>query len=884
MPTRTRLRTLRSPAQTLPAWLLAVAALLAPCGAQALERDRAPARAVAAAAPSPDDGDADDAADADARRTARHAARVRRACAEQAASDQLLAGALRLLGGSRAQFDKVTFQGLRSLSEDQVWTLLGGRPAGPIDAQMAAGLLAQLQASELFSEVSIASGESGARLRQGGEAPAITAADAAARAAAAPASPGVTAPGVLALRLVEHPRVSRATVSGLHETSADDLLSRVFEVPSAWRLELDRDPGLGDDHDLRPSRRSRASRLSRRARDRDDDERVRCPSPLPDPLWLARVGVGGEGFQPGLAWKGLQAGVLRAVRWLRDEGYPLASARATLSAEGALAIEVDEGRVEAVEVRGLSPRLTAEVEQAIAFKPGTVFSAGELRRRLSALRDRFPFLERDPRGSGLGRGPASRSESAADGSLRITVDTGPAPALATEPAPEKKDRRWGRRVDWSWDDDDWSDVGERDPTVGEEGEFEWDDDWGPRVNFGKHRRRSLARTPFEVVGPGRLAVWLHARPTSLSTDGLQLIRHTPSTGFAPGLGATLQIWDPGDRVHVALDGAFAINTKRQSRDAAPDTDLFGRLGAQEKVDWLLGVRASVPLLRIAELGGQLYTLTDTADAWRIGDLDSYLYSALGGRADREYHRRSGVTALLTFHLFDQLTLGAEYRLDRYEALINPRVWSLFHSDDPAQPAAPVDPAKLGSFLLRLEWASDEVPLHQVGARTRHAETSLVERDDQPGPMLRTLETIEFGNPSLGGDAGHDFVKVVSDSHLLLDFGGRRLLGLRVRAGFGRDLPLQKQEALGGWTGLRGYDFKELRGDASLLATLSLRNRWLGGFLDVGAVHQPDGWQGPRLGAGGEFFFGRHTRFELAWRLDGKAQLAPSARLLFGWEL
>ena len=56
--------------------------------------------------------------------------------------------------------------------------------------------------------------------------------------------------------------------------------------------------------------------------------------------------------------------------------------------------------------------------------------------------------------------------------------------------------------------------------------------------------------------------------------------------------------------------------------------------------------------------------------------------------------------------------------------------------------------------------------------------------------------------------------------LTAETGPSYTLTLRLRGAGGKDLPEQKQEGLGGWTALRGYDFKEFRGNASLLAHVS----------------------------------------------------------------
>jgi hypothetical protein len=779
---------------------------------------------------------------------------VRRACAAGGRAEQLLSSTLRGLGGE-ARFTEVRFTGLASLTEAQLFELLGGAPQGPLDTDAVAGLLVQLEESGLFASATplfpwVEPPGPAPEGRAQPERPLVNEAapDAAAEAPKAAAAPARE--GLLVIRLVENPTVKGVTITGLQETLREDVLRHLFEAPSDWEVEHSRAPRTA------PARRGRRG------------EEVRCQSPLPDRSWLAEAR--GETLRPGLVWHGLGAALERTVRWLQDEGYALAAARARLTSDGQLTVELDEGHLSGIEVRGLPEQLAQAVTEALGFQQGAPFSSGELRRRLHGLQRRFPFLERQHRRVRTSA-PEARQEQEADGSLRIEV-----PRRATRVVAQKHD--WPRsKFGWTIDDEGW------DPSDDWGLDLEFDDD-GPRWRrtfFG----RSLRETPFEVDERGQVILWMHADLLQADTHWIQLLRHTPSTGFAPGLASTLHLWDPNERVNVGLDGAFAINTKRTSHDAPEGADLLTRLAAQEKVDWLFGARFSIPALRVAELGGQLYALTDTSDAWRLTDAESYFYSALLNRADRDYYRRAGATALLTLHLFEQLTLGAELRRDRYDSLVNPRVWSLFNSDQQAAPTAPVTAGQVGSLLLRFEWSTEAEPLHRVGSLLRHAETSLVDHPGWPGPSFATLGTLELGNHELGSDPGIDYLKVVSDNRLRLELGDRQLLTFRLRAAGGRDLPLQKQEALGGWNALRGYDFKELRGDGSLLGTVELRHDSLGGFLDLGAVHQAQvGWSDPRPAAGLQLFFGKRSRLELAWRLDGRAKLAPDARVLVGWEL
>jgi len=410
-------------------------------------------------------------------------------------------------------------------------------------------------------------------------------------------------------------------------------------------------------------------------------------------------------------------------------------------------------------------------------------------------------------------------------------------------------------------------------------EDEDDDEGEPGTTFRRFAHKLGYETGSWYSFEGdTLVLRLKADASRASAQWQQLLRHTPVTGFAPGLAGTWTIFDPADRTHLMLDGALNINTRRPNLDASAG-NYFDRLNARQRVDWLAGARLRIPSLNVAELGGQIHTLTDTADAWRISDIDSYLYSALINRADREYYRRSGYSAFLTLHLFEQLTLGAEYRRDRYAGLDIPRgVWSVFNSGDVPYGAAPVDAGEMGSTIFRFEYHSERSPLHKVGSIWRSPETSL-QRPEPRAVELRTLDTVEVADPSMGGT--FSYTKVVSDTAVTLETGRDDTVTLRLRGAGGRDLPLQKQEALGGWTALRGYNFKEFRGNGSLLGTLQVQGRHFGAFLDVGSVRQVGaGWIDPKASAGAIFDFGGNTHAEAAWRLDGKARLAPDFRLLF----
>jgi hypothetical protein len=666
----------------------------------------------------------------------------------------------------------VHLSGAGSVSDDAIWNLVGGPPSLPLSKQEAIALVARLAQTGLFSAVEI-------RTLPGDE---------------------------LEIALTEHPRLTSVQVRGLSEFRTEDILDRLLEVPADGEIEKRR-------------------REVREARTRE------CPAPLPPRQWLARVDDGE--VRGGVLWKGLAPALRRVLRFLKARGYPLARLEGELTPAGELLIEVDEGRVGGIEVRGVFPHLAREVETELGIRRGDVFSTGELYSALERVERRWPFLRPDRRSRRSARAPTLRLVERPNFGVEFRSER----PLDSRPPPRDDD-----------ESDDDCDVDE--PANAWYG-FEGD----------------------------RIVVYLKSERSRARMQWVELLRHTPVTGFAPGVANTWTIYDPGDRAHLMLDGAVNFNTRRPSREATGGTYLE-RLNAQERVDWLLGSRVRIPALAIAELGGQIHTLTDTADRWRISPIDSYLYSALINRADREYYRRSGFAAFVTLHLFEMLTLGAEYRRDRYAPLAAPpRVWSVWNQDDPRYGSAHVDEGEMGSAVFRLEYRSEKSPLHRVGSMWRNSETSLVEAE--PGTIgLKTVNTVEVADRSLGGIFA--FTRVVSDSSLTLETGRSSTLTLRLRGAGGHGLPLQMQEGLGGWTALRGYDFKEFRGNASLLGTVQIESRHVGAFLDMGSVHRSgDGWLDPKPSAGFVFTFANgSTHAEAAWRLDGRAKLLPDIRILF----
>ncbi|AKJ00848.1 hypothetical protein ATI61_112110 [Archangium gephyra] len=724
-------------------------------------------------------------------------------------SDSEVLGALRLsVNGENRALADVKLEGLQRLPEPMVRALAHVPEKGPLSPEQAALLLERLAGTGLFTQVTPT-----VRLAEG-------------------STP------VLVVALEEQPHVSSVDITGLQKDEQRDVQDQLFRLPPYGASHEDGDDDEEDE-------------------DEDEDDTVanvrigkggiqvhissrECLDPDPPKELLAFFDEEGR-FHPGIVWKGLPEALERAQDELEDEGYLLASLDATLTPEGQLRLRVDEGKVEAVEVRGVDEDVAARVREVMGIKPGDVLLRSDLSRAESRLEQEMPFLElwevEEP------SRPATRFEE-----VREEGGGRSYRPVEEETRSKKKHKHWEDEVELSWD------------TLAE--------GW-------KHESGDEA-----ITTVGRRVV-VHARPRGSSFNAELIPMHTQVTGFAPGLSGSLKLWDVRNRAHVTLDGALTIPLRWGGQRILGDPE---RTAFQRRLNWLVGAKVEVPAVRLAEVGVQLYDFTDTNDRWRMGAIDSYIYSALLNRPDAEYFRRKGLTGFATWRFSPQWRVGAEYRRDTYDSLVSfSPPFSLFRRDSAPFPNPLVDEGRMTSVVGRIEYASDEKRAERTGPLFRNPELSLV-RHDWEWPertAVRSLLTMEVGSPALGGGAEYRFWKVVSDSVLYVHTGHDDGLRLRVRAAGGEDLPLQKQEALGGWSALRGYAFKEFRGDASLLASAEYRWDFIGVFADVGTVHRKElGWMDPKLGLGAQLYFGDSVHLSVAWRTDERASISPEARLLF----
>ncbi|WP_342379022.1 hypothetical protein NVS55_06395 [Myxococcus stipitatus] len=636
-------------------------------------------------------------------------------------------------------------------------------------------------------------------------------------------------PVVLEVHLEENPVVTSVELKGLRDIEDDEILDELFRLPHRITDE-DED----DNDDFVATVRMNGARGVLTVS-------TPCPPQRPPKEWLARMDKGV--FVPGLIQGGVEGAMQRALNGLRTSGYLLARLSGTLSPSGQLVIVVDEGQLESVEVVGVDGSVAARVRDAMDLKPGTVFLRSDARRAMERLESRLPFLEAasvssDPDDISRGREARVVTERAEDGTRHFQTQE-----------PKRKERR--RREKYEF-------------------ELSW------RELFAEWNNEEDGRG---ITLDGRRLV-VHVRPRSPDVDVDFIPLHTQVTGLAPGLAGSFRIWDVKDRIHTTLDAALILPLRLKGQHVADDPDATKR---QRRINLLGGAKVEIPAVGLVELGAQAHDFTDTLDRWRMSDIDSSIYSVLINRPDRDYFRRKGLAAFATFRIAEDWLAGVEYRSDRYTTMksLTPPL-TLFRRDSPPYPNAPVDEGRFQSVIARVEYTSSTPRNTKVGSLFRSPETALMDPDVDwnDGPFLHGFATLEVGEgPAINGP-DQRFWKLVGDASLVLPTGWNEGLRLRLRGAGGDDLPEQKREALGGWSALRGFGFKEFRGDVSVLATAEYRWHVFGVFADLGTVRDAKKWGDARLGVGGTFHFSDEVRVDVAWRTDEKATSTPEARLFF----
>jgi surface antigen Omp85-like protein len=308
---------------------------------------------------------------------------------------------------------------------------------------------------------------------------------------------------------------------------------------------------------------------------------------------------------------------------------------------------------------------------------------------------------------------------------------------------------------------------------------------------------------------------------------------SPVDGFAPVLGVDVTRFD-GERFrHTLVSGYVSYK--------------FGR----EKPGYSLGVEQQLIENGRLVLGGELHDITASDDMWRLSAGEQSLVALAFKNTFRDYYRRRGFQAFAAVRPHDDHEIVASFRWDHHEPLANATDFSFFRDDHPFRPNEPILPSRPRALVLGYTWDSRGLPSRTGGiAYNRHLLDDLYGGSAREEFGARVTWTSEIAGHGLGGDV--EFDRHILNARAYLPLGSRQSVAGRMLLGFsGGTVPIERRFALGGIGSVRGYAFKEARGEEMMLFNAEYRldvlGRWRDGhpgvlrlilFFDAGRVRTP----------------------------------------------
>jgi len=223
-------------------------------------------------------------------------------------------------------------------------------------------------------------------------------------------------------------------------------------------------------------------------------------------------------------------------------------------------------------------------------------------------------------------------------------------------------------------------------------------------------------------------------------------------------------------------------------------DLFGHIGygfANKSACYQIGVQRSIFGNFGPVIGIETHDVTTTQDTWMMPQFENSLAAFLIKEDFHDYYRMQGYSAYATLFISEYLKLGGEYHVEDYFDLHKSTNWSIFGGDK--------------NFRLN--------PLIQeMDYKSVIAKISFDTRDSYKYPDKGWWfnAEAEFAGEKFN-DNGIDFDRYIIDLRRYQPVSYGENLDFRVRVGSSRgSLPRQLQFDAGGFSALRGYEFKEFK--------------------------------------------------------------------------
>jgi len=198
------------------------------------------------------------------------------------------------------------------------------------------------------------------------------------------------------------------------------------------------------------------------------------------------------------------------------------------------------------------------------------------------------------------------------------------------------------------------------------------------------------------------------------------------------------------------------------------------------------------------IGAEGHVITDTRDAWKMGNAENTAYALLDGIDTRDYFQRRGFSISAQQFISPRVALKAEYRWDKYRNSKREIKWSLFGPEQPFLEVPPVQEGRMTSVVLS-------------------ALADFMTRRTWNDPQFGAEAQLEFGSME------ENFTELVADARLKVT-AADDLLWVAVRARLGSvtgDAPSQKLFTIGGLGTLPGYPQNRYVGNRMLLVQTDL---------------------------------------------------------------
>jgi hypothetical protein len=247
----------------------------------------------------------------------------------------------------------------------------------------------------------------------------------------------------------------------------------------------------------------------------------------------------------------------------------------------------------------------------------------------------------------------------------------------------------------------------------------------------------------------------------------------------------------GSRKNLYWDGSMGLSLYGQIGYAFKAHRWRGQLGAARQFasgnDGLI------------EVGGEVYTLTDSNDEWIIGRTENDLAAFFFHRDYRDYYDREGFSLYAGHYMNSPRTsshVRVQYLNELHSSMPNRTDWALFVRDRSFRLNPPIDEGRLNAIRVAFNLSSVKPVPHRVDGWS-------------------LLAAMEYSSPSLNSDM--DYMQYIVDVRRYMPISRYDSFNVRLRAGSSEGhLPAQRIYELGGLGTLPAYPHKMFFGNRMLL--------------------------------------------------------------------